>query len=210
MEVPARVDIAGERSARPAGLLGVRESRPVVVLAAFLVAVLIGVAIGYTTADRGAGDGTSVNASGQPAPELTPALRTAPWDSARQPGRAHQMRVDDEPNPTALRLALSWTVAEQIRAAGASTITAAQVTVPQGMFFGAIEGADAAHDEYWAIGRIQVAGGVNRPAAAADPYVWRRVGTGPWTIVRNGPNACTTIPAALIHEWNGQPAPCAG
>ncbi|KJE21572.1 hypothetical protein FF36_04146 [Frankia torreyi] len=207
MEVPARVDIAGERSARPAGLLGVREVRPVVAVAAFLVAVLIGVAIGYATADRGSGDGTTVNSSGQPAPELTPALRTAPWEGTRQPGRAHQMRVDDEPNPTALRLALSWTVAEQIRAAGNSTITAAQVTVPQGMFFGAVEGVDAAHDAYWAIGRIEVAGVASRPP---DPYVWRRIGTGPWTIVRNGPNACTAIPPVLIQEWKGQPAPCAG
>ncbi|WP_163552459.1 hypothetical protein [Candidatus Frankia alpina] len=205
--MPARVNIAGERSARPAGLLGVRELRPIVVVAAFLVAVLIGVGIGYATADRGAGGGTSGTTAGQTAPELTPTLRTASWDAARQQGRARQMRVDDEPNPVALRLALSWTVAARMKAAGNSTITAAQVTVPPGMFFGAIEGADAAHDEYWAIGRIQVPSVANPPA---DPYVWRRIGTGPWTIVSNGPGACTQIPAALIQEWKGQPAPCAG
>ncbi|WP_232291787.1 hypothetical protein [Frankia sp. QA3] len=200
------MDIAGERSARPAGLLGVRELRPAAVLAAFLVAVLIGVGIGFATADRGTG-GVTITGRGALAPELTPTLRIAPWDAVRQPGRAHQMRVDDEPDPVALRLALSWTVADQIRAAGNRTVTAAAVTVPQGMFFGAIEGADAAQDQYWAIGRIQVAGVANPPA---DPHVWRRIGTGPWTIVRNGPNACTAIPAALIQEWKGQPAPCSG
>jgi hypothetical protein len=208
VEVPARVDIAGERSARPAGLLGTGELRPLVVVAAFVVAILLGVGIGYVTANRGPGSGGADVVSGVPAPELTPAQRPAPWSASRQPGTAHQMVLTVEPNPVALRLALQWTVADQIRKAGGpGTITANQVTVLGGMYFGAVEGVDAAHDDYWAIGRVEVAGLSSPPA---DPHVWRRIGSGPWSIVRNGPGACDAIPGSLVAVWKGQPPPCTG
>ncbi|WP_261560404.1 hypothetical protein [Frankia tisae] len=205
--MPARVNIAGERSARPAGLLGARELRPAVVLAAFLVAVLIGVGIGYATADRGSG-GTST-ATATLAPELSPAMRLPFWSASRHPGQAHQVRVTDELDPVVLRLALQWTVANQIKAAGGDgSITAQQVTVLDHMYFGAVEGVDADHDEFWAIGRIAVAGMASPPPA--DPHVWSRIGTGPWKIVDNGQRACDRIPMPLIQVWNGQPPPCFG
>ncbi|MCM3921125.1 hypothetical protein ND748_05460 [Frankia sp. AiPs1] len=205
--MPARVDIAGERGARPAGLLGVRELRPAVVAAAFLVAVLIGVSIGYATADRGAGSGATGTATATSAPELSPAMRAPFWSTSRHPGQAHQVRVTDELDPVVLRLALQWTVANQIKAAGGDgSITARQVTVLDGMYFGAIEGVDAAQDEFWSVGRIMVSG----TTAPPDPHVWRRVGTSPWTIVANGQGACDKIPAPLLQVWKGQPPPCIG
>ncbi len=208
VEVPARVNAVGDRSARSAGLAGVREYRSVLVPVAFVVAVLLGVAIGYVTADRQSATVHAPQTATSPAPELTPALRTAPWEGARRPGTAHQMRVLDEPDPDALRLALSWTVADSIKAAGgASTISARQVTIVNGMYFGAVEGVDAAHDEYWAIGRIEVQGPATPPV---DPHVWRRTGAGPWTIVRNGPRACDVLPRALITLWKVSPPPCTG
>ncbi|WP_261569075.1 hypothetical protein [Frankia gtarii] len=212
MEVPARVNIAGERSARPVGLLGVRELRPIVVVAAFLAAVLIGVGVGYATADRGSGAAGTGTATGTPAPQLNPAMRPAPWAASRHPGLAHQVRVTDELDPVILRLALQWTVADKIKATGGDgSITAKQVTVLDHMYFGAVEGVDADHDEFWAIGRIAVAGMVNPPAdPLANPHVWRRVGTGPWTIASNGQGACNEIPASLIAVWHGQPPPCLG
>jgi hypothetical protein len=120
------------------------------------------------------------------------------------------MRVTAEPDPAKLRFALQWTVADEIKAAGtSSTITARQVTVVEGiLYFGAIEGADAAHDEYWAIGRIKVP---SVPTPLPDPHVWRRIGAGPWTIVASGPAACGRIPQALLRDvWKGQPPPCTG
>jgi hypothetical protein len=208
VEVPARVDIAGERGARPAGLLGVRESRPAVVVAAFLVAILIGVAIGYATADRGAGSGATGTATATSAPELSPVMRVPSWSASRHPGQARQVRVTDELDPVVLRLALQWTVANQIKAAGGDgSITANQVTVLDGMYFGAIEGVDASQDEFWSVGRIRVANSTSPPP---DPHVWRRVGTSPWTIVANGQGACDKIPPALLAVWKGQPPPCIG
>ncbi|CAO5173280.1 conserved hypothetical protein [Frankia sp. AiPs1] len=204
MEVPAQVDVAGERGARPAGLLGTRELRPVVVIAAFVVAILLGVGIGYVTADRGSAPGDAVTAA--PAPELSPAQRAPFWVNSRSPGAAHQMVLNDEPDPVALRMALQYTVAAQIKAADrASTVTPQQVTVVEGMFFGGIEGVDAAQDQYWAIGRITIAGDVKPPA---NPYVWRRMGSGPWTIVSHDAGACNSIPKALLDVWKGQPQPC--
>lgn len=209
MEVPAQVNIAGERGARPAGLLATRELRPVVVIVAFVVAIVLGVGIGFVTADRGPSSGATATAA-TPAPELTPIQATPSWANSRSPGTAHQMVLTSEPNPVALRLALQYTVAAAAKAADrASTLTAAQVTVREGMYFGAVEGADTAHDQYWAIGRIEFATGIT--TAPDNPYVWQRVGKGPWTIVRHGADACDRIPRALINVWKGSlPPPCLG
>ncbi|MCK9896129.1 hypothetical protein [Frankia sp. AgB32] len=208
VEVPARVDIAGERSARPVGLLGTRELPLIAVVAAFLVAVLLGVGIGYATADRGTGLGGTA-AADVPVPELSPAQRPAPWTANRVPGAANQMLVTAEPDPAALRLALQWAVADQLKAANsASKVTAQNVTVVKNMlYFGAVEGVDAAHDVYWAIGRIEV-GGTATPTA--DTYVWRRVGAAPWTIVSHGPGACgnNNVPAGMLAVFGGPPQPC--
>ncbi|MCK9924141.1 hypothetical protein MXD61_20100 [Frankia sp. AgPm24] len=207
VEVPAQVDIASERGARPVGLLGARELRPVVVIVAFVVAIVLGLGIGFATADRdhSAGD----TATGQtPAAELSPVQGTPSWAATRSPGAAHQMVLNSEPNPAALRLALQFTVAAEIKETDPSTtVTAAQVTVVEGMYFGAVEGVDAAQDQYWAIGRINVAGAASPPA---DPHVWRRIGSGPWTIVSHGAGACDSIPKALVDVWKGSLQPCIG
>lgn len=209
VEVPARVEAVGGRSARPAGSAGLRANRSVVVAAAFVVAVLLGVAIGYVTADRGSSSAKSGPDTAAVAPELTPTMRPAPWEGSRVPGTPHQVNVQDELDPVVLRLALSYAVAEQIKGSGAAAAIARQVTVEQGLYFGAVEGTDAAHDQFWAVGRIQGQGVANLPP---DPLVWRRIGTGPWTIVASGtsPNACNQIPQSLIQAWKGQPPPCAG
>ncbi len=208
MEVPAGVDIAGDRSARPVGLLSTREFPLIAVVAAFFVAVLLGAGIGFATADRGSGSGGGNGAADAPAAQLSPVQRTAPWETQRVPGTANQLQVTAEPDPVALRLALQWTVTDEIKKAGGpATITADMVTVKSGMlYFGAVEGTSAATDEYWAIGRIEVKGMADPPA---DPHVWRRLGSAPWAIVAHGAGACEKIPAALLNVWKGQPAPCA-
>ncbi|SNQ46011.1 conserved hypothetical protein [Frankia canadensis] len=203
MEVPARVDMAGERGTRSAGLLGTRELRPIVVVAAFLVAILLGVGIGYATADRGSDAVTAAPTA--PAAALTPAQRVPFWATSRHPGAGHQMVLTAEPDPTALRFALQWTVADRLKADGTGTVTAQQVKVVEGMYFGAVEGADAAQDEYWAIGRIEVP---SLPTVTSGPYVWRRIGSGPWAILASGATACGQIPQPLLTVWKGQPPPC--
>jgi hypothetical protein len=206
------LDVETRSPVRPAGAAPgiaawVEERRPLVVAGAFAVAVLLGVLIGLATAPSKP-KASGLSSSEQViAPELRPPLPAVSWDGSRQPGRAHQVKVDPSGG---VRLALQFAVAAQLRKAageGVTLPTAADVRIPEGMYYGAIEGVDAAHDEFWAVGETEVAGVAQQPA---DPYVWRRIGNGAWEIVGSGPGSCAALPGALSgpEAWKGRPRQC--
>jgi hypothetical protein len=207
LDVEARASVGAQGARSDGGELAawVEQRRPVVVGGAFAVAVLIGVVIGLLTAPS-ATPAAKVEPSPPPvAAELSPPLPDVTWATSRQPGAAHQMFVTKERDPAAFRLALSWAVAEQLRqTTGTQALRASDVTIPDGMYYGAIEGADASSDVFWAVGETEVAA-VTQPN---DPFVWKRVGAGPWQIVASGPGACSQLPSSLFAVWKGRPAMC--
>jgi hypothetical protein len=216
MDVPIPARPGDERRpAEASWMIWARERRPLVIGGAFALAVLLGVVIGLATAPHGSGP-PSAGATTAPAAELSPPLPTVPWSASRVPGTAQQMSVTHEPAPAAFRLALSWAAADAARAAAAGTtpgtsapaLPAAAITIPQNqLYYGAIEGTDAAHDEFWAAGLTQVsASAVPVPAL----QVWRRVGSGPWSVVRSGPGSCDALPNALYGPgaWKHRPGLC--
>jgi hypothetical protein len=205
------VDVAVPRSAdgrgrAPGGAGWLEERRPLLIAGAFAVAVLLGVLIGLVTAPDGRRSSTPRAAAGAAPAEQSPPLGPSPWEGHRQPGQAHQMTVD---RGGVLRRALQSSFASWMRAqSGASRPTADDVSIPtRQLYYGAVEGAAAAQDEYWAAGSTVVRGTSQPPA---NPQVWRRVGAGPWTLVRSGPGACGALPQGLFGPgvWQARPALC--
>jgi hypothetical protein len=182
------------------------ERRPLLIAGAFAVAVLLGVLIGLATAPDGRPSSTPGAAAAAAPAEQSPPLGPAPWEGHRQPGQAHQMTVD---RGGVLRRALQSSFTSRMRAqTGASRPTADDVSIPvRKLYYGAIEGAGAAQDEYWAAGAVVVRETSQPPA---NPQVWKRVGAGPWTLVRSGPGACDALPQALFGPgvWQARPALC--
>jgi hypothetical protein len=210
LEVDAPVP-AGSRDARAAapGSAGwVEERRPLLIAGAFGVAILLGVAIGLLTAPDGKGANTTTVSTETSDPALSPPLSVPPWPKGGRTGQgsAHQMTVD---SAGVVRRALRTALAASVRAqSGADRPTADDVTIPTGqLFYGAVEGADAASDVFWAAGSAVVNG---VPQAPANPHVWKRVGSGPWKLERSGPGACAALPPALFGPlaWGGTPPLC--
>jgi hypothetical protein len=180
------------------------ERRPLLIAGAFAAAVLLGVIIGLATAPQGRPGGASSPSPASVPAEQQPPLAPTGWEQARVPGRAHNMKVD---RGGELRRALQISFVSWARAQpGGFGPTQDEVNVPQPLYYGAIEGATAAEDVYWAAGRAEVSG-ASRPS---NPQVWKRVGSGPWMLARNGAGACGVLPQALFgpEVWRGVPPLC--
>ncbi|WP_018502340.1 hypothetical protein [Parafrankia discariae] len=200
VEVPAGVDPAGGRAARPGAAAWTQQRRPLLVAASFVVAVLLGVGLGLVWAsdDPAAPDAVAVE---QPDNEIvSPPLPAVPWETSRVAGRARTLTLKGN-EPTTLRQPLMWLAAYEVRKkTGAATPVASDVTIPNGMlFYGAVEGVDKEHDEFWAVGMTEIRG--VSAADAPDPHVWKRVGNSPWKLVGRGPTACDLIPVDLKNIW---------
>jgi hypothetical protein len=202
------LNIDAERSG-PGGGLAYRggdgqvgdHRRPVLIAGAFAAAIVLGVGIGLATVPDVRTSPTATPTTAAASSELEPELDQPSWESNRQPGTAHQMRVREQD-----RRAFSASLAYAIRQSGAGNITAADVVIPPGkLFYGAVEGQDRTVDEYWAVGLAQVAGVTPLPP---NPHVWKRTGSGPWTPVVEGPTACDRLPAGLFTAWRGRPSLC--
>jgi hypothetical protein len=195
LDPPAPLYTPGRRRA-------VTERSPVVVAAAFALAVVIGIVIGLVTAPhaKGAASATTKPTTSSP-PEASPTLPSPPaWAANRVPGTAHQMSVRAED-----RTAFQASLAAFLRDASGSTApTTADVTIPSGaLYYGAVEGTDLASDVYWAVGTVTVVG-----ATTQSPQVWKRAASAPWLPVARGSGACAIRPSQLYHAWGGTPKLC--
>ncbi|MEX5631351.1 hypothetical protein AB1460_01960 [Parafrankia sp. FMc2] len=187
-----------------------QQNRSVLVAGSFVVAVVLGVVLGLAWAsDTSAPPGTT--ATGQPDEPilLQPPPPTIPWDSQNPPvalGNALSLSLQPAERE-ALREPLGWLVASEVRErTGAEIPGPADVKITENtLFYGAVRGADVQQDEFWAVGMTEI-NGVSG-AEAPNPHVWKRVRSGPWTLVDNGPQACAKIPLVLRTVWGG-PSSC--
>jgi hypothetical protein len=155
----------------------------------------------------------------------SPALPPATWDANRSAGAAQNLQVAADTN---LRPALQWAAADAaLAAAGKPTLsavtqaspsasagvttaalTADQIEIPpQQLYYGVVEGSSAATDAYWAVGVTQKTSDTSIPLPALE--VWKRVASGPWTVVASGGGACAKLPPQLDGAWGGHPKLCA-
>jgi hypothetical protein len=176
--------------------------RPGVVALAFAVAIGLGVVIGLATAPGGspkAATSHSTTVALDPA-IAAPALPAASWDANRVPGTGQRAKV----RPADRQALIYVLAATQHRPAADVAI------LPDRLFYGAVEGASAASDVYWAVGPVTIAS----VAAPPNPVVWKRVGAHDWQVVARGAGACAAIPAAMTATggaWGGgQGTVCAG
>ncbi|WP_203030988.1 hypothetical protein [Frankia nepalensis] len=208
----------------------VEERRRPVIAGAFVLAALLGVVIGLVTApDSKAPPETGDTA--QAAPARSPQLPPLPWANSRSPGTATNLTVGDD-----LRPALTWaaaddalakadkpTLSEVFLASGGTAATSASpqggtqgaaltqqsITIPAGkLYYGAVQGSDATLDEFWAVGVTETPPGT--PVAVPGLHVWKRVGSGPWTVVATGAGACDIVPQNLfgVGAWTSRPPIC--
>ncbi|WP_131768423.1 hypothetical protein [Candidatus Protofrankia californiensis] len=197
-----RLSPAGGRAYRRGGGRPADPRRPLIIAGAFAAAIGLGVAIGLATAPADT-PAPRTAPTAAPLAELQPPLEPSAWEGSRQPGTAHQMKV----RPVDRR-AFSVSLTYALREAGVAGLTADDVVIPQGkLFYGAVEGADSATDEYWAVGLAQVTGVT---AAPPNPQVWKRVGNGPWKRIAQGARACDGLPTGLFTAWQGRPPLCSG
>ncbi|MCK9929538.1 hypothetical protein MXD62_20530 [Frankia sp. Mgl5] len=204
VEVPAGVDPAGGRAARPGAAAWTQQQRPLLVAASFVVAVVLGVVIGLVWASDDSATPGAVAVEQPDNAILSPPLPSVPWETSRVAGRARTLALKGN-EPTTLRQPLMWLAAYEVRKeTGAATPVASDVTIPNGMFYGAVEGVDKERDEFWAVGMTEIRGVTE--ADAPDPHVWKRVGSAPWTLVGRGTAACDLIPAELKNIWG--PSAC--
>ncbi|ONH28113.1 hypothetical protein [Pseudofrankia asymbiotica] len=197
----------------------VEQRRPFVIAGAFVLAVVLGIVIGLATASSPASDdaGGGVDVA---APARKPPLPALPWEGSRSPGTAVNMTVGDD-----LRPALTWATADAALAkagkttlsaaweaaqtsdssdaqsnTGAAALTADAITIPpQKLFYGAVQGASAAEDVFWAAGLTSTS---STAIPVAQLHVWKRASTGPWTEVASGAGACDKmVPKPLLTVW---------
>jgi hypothetical protein len=207
----------------------VDQRRRPAIISAFAAAALLGVLIGVLTAPHAT---TKPNTTAVAVAQArSPVLPASSWAASRSLGKAHNVTLDQSTSPV-VRTALAWAAADYAlakagrptwsqvynaegspaagtsaarAAAGKAALTDQSITIPLGLLYGAIEGADASTDQFWVVGFADSASG----AVTVDRlHVWERVGTGPWTVVASGPGACTRIPAAMSTVWGASPAPC--
>ncbi|OAA25014.1 hypothetical protein UG55_1027122 [Frankia sp. EI5c] len=207
VEVPAGVNPASGRVAGTGAATWAEQKRPLLVAGSFVVAIVLGVVIGLVWAsdDQPAAERTATE---QPdAPELRPVLPAVDWETSREPGRPVKVSLTPAQR-AAIRVPLQWLAAWQVRTeTGAATPVASDVNVPDGLYYGAIQGASREQDVFWAVGRAEISGVPD--SDARNPYVWMRDGSAPWALVAHGPGACARIPQPLMDVW-GSPGVCAG
>jgi len=223
MDVP--MPAGSENGVRAGGVswrTWVEEHRRPVIIGAFAAAALLGILIGLLTAPSPSGP--AANEGDTPAPQRAPALSPLPGN--RVPTSAQNLTVGSE-----LRPALQWAAADAaLAAAGKTTLSAAffassspvagssnaqssgtalsadDITIPVNhLYYGVIEGTSAASDVYWAAGNT-----VSSSTAVAVPglEVWKRDGSGAWTVVATGAGACQKVPKDLVSRWGGAAAVC--
>ncbi|OHV52563.1 hypothetical protein BCD48_09735 [Pseudofrankia sp. BMG5.36] len=235
MDVPMPAG-SGERG-RTAGaplVTWVEQRRPFVIAGAFVLAVVLGIVIGLATASSSPSDDPGGNVD-VTAPERRPPLPAISWDGSREPGKGMNLQLGQDLSPI-VRTALTWAAADYALAkagkptwskvyldAGSptpgtanaqtatsrATLTDQSITIPQGLLYGAVQGADAAHDQFWAVGNADTTGSTIPTDVPVDNlYVWERIGSGPWTVVASGANACAKISPGMTAIWGTHPAPC--
>ncbi|MCK9899639.1 hypothetical protein CC117_07230 [Parafrankia colletiae] len=211
VEVPAGVNPASGRVAGAGAATWAQQNRSVLVAGSFVVAVVLGVVLGLAWAsDTSAPAGTT--ATEQPDNPILrqPTPPTIPWDSQNpRVAVGDALSLSLQPGEReALREPLRWLAAYEVRdRTGAAAPVLADVKITENtLFYGAVRGVDVQQDEFWAVGMTEIAGVSG--AEAPNPHVWKRVRSEPWTLVDNGPQACTKIPAVLRTVWGG-PSSCA-
>jgi hypothetical protein len=230
--MPAGSD-GGTRAAGAPWTTWVEDRRRIVIPVAFGVAILLGIVIGLVTATSPAGDDAG-GAAAVTAPARQPPAPAISWDAGTAAGTGRNLALGDQ--SAIVRTALAWAVADDALAkagkptwskvyldagspapgtanAQAATTRAAltdqAITIPQGLNYGAVRGADAAHDQLWAVGNVNPANPAVPTAAPVDHlYLWERIGSGPWTVVASGPTACAKIPPQMTAVWGASPKPC--
>jgi len=201
----------------------VEEHRRPVIIGAFVAAALLGVLIGLLTAPSSGGPATNEVADAW-APQRAPALGRLP--GSRVPNSAQNLTVGSD-----LRPALQWAAADAALAAagkttlseayqassspsagssnaqsGGAALSANDITIPVNhLYYGVIEGASAANDVYWAAGNTTTSSTV---VEVPGLEVWKRAGSGPWTVVATGAGACQKVPGNLVSLWGGAAAVC--
>jgi hypothetical protein len=214
----------------------VEQRRPFVIAGAFVLAVVLGIVIGLATASSSPSDDAGDNVA-VVAPARQPALPPITWAGDRKPGTGVSLTLEPTMSPV-VRKALAWAAADDALAkagkttwskvyldAGSpaagtanaqsatsrATLTDQSINIPQGLYYGAIQGNDAASDQFWAVGNADTTNAAVPSSVPVDRvYVWERIGSGPWTVVASGPTACTKIPQAMTTIWGASPAPCSG
>jgi hypothetical protein len=203
----------------------VEQRRRPVIIGAFAAAALLGILIGLLTAPSGDDSSATTNpevAASQRAPAL------APLPGGRTPDSALNLKVGGD-----LRPALQWAAADAALAAagkttlsaaylaarspsasagssnaqsGAAALTADDITIPEGhLYYGVVERRSVTTDEYWAAGNTQT---TSTAVAVPGLEVWKRVGSGPWTVVATGAGACQKVPPSLVSRWGGAAKVC--
>jgi hypothetical protein len=136
-------------------------------------------------------------------PTLRPAPAAVPWAVSRSPGTAHFV-VLRQADRAALRAAF-WAAYKGGQAGTVEpNVQFSSVTIPTGVVYGAVEGPDAASDQFWAIGRVTL----GTAQAPPNPHVWKRVGSGAWQQVGQGPAACDQVPQAIYTKLGTTSASC--
>ncbi|ONH53479.1 hypothetical protein CcI49_31390 [Frankia sp. CcI49] len=198
VEVPAGVDSASGRVAGSGAATWTERKRPLLVAGSFVVAILLGVVLGLAWADDEEPATVTATTELPDNPVLSPALPLVSWATSRVEGTPHKVTLSATERQS-VRLPLQWLAAWKVRekTPGSTTPTMDDVTIVKDtLFYGAIEGADSAHDEFWAVAQTEIK---DVPETdAPDPHVWKRVGSEPWTLVALGPGACSSIPAKLM------------
>ncbi|EFC79154.1 hypothetical protein [Parafrankia sp. EUN1f] len=198
VEVPAGVDSASGRVAGSGAATWTERKRPLLVAGSFVVAILLGVVLGLAWASDEA-PATVTTVTEQPDDSiLSPEVPAVSWAASRVEGRPHKVTLSSAERQS-VRLPLQWLAAWKVRqkTPGSTIPTMDDVTIVKDtLFYGAIEGADTAHDQFWAVAQTEIKGVPD--TEAPDPHVWKRVGSAPWTLVALGPGACNSIPAELM------------
>jgi|GEM_PF-3167653 len=234
MDVPMPAGSGG--GTRAAGTLAswVEQRRPLVIVGAFVLAVVLGIVIGLATAPSSPSQEAD-GAADVTAPARQPPVQQISWDASHAPGTGMNVTLDQNMSPV-VRTALAWAAADYAldqagkptwskvfldagspapgtvnaqSATDRATLTDESITIPQGLLYGAVRGADAAHDQFWAVGNADTTSSTLPAGVSVDKvYVWERIGSGPWTVVASGANACAKIHPSMTAIWGTHPAPC--
>ncbi len=229
MDVPMPAG-SGARASGVPWKAWVEQRRRPVIIGAFVAAALLGVLIGLLTAPSTNGP-SGTEASAAVAQARQPALPSVPWNGDRSPGAAVNVTLDQAMSPI-VRTALAWAAADDALAkagrptwsevflssgspasgtAGAqaatsrAVLTDQSITIPQGLLYGAIQGTDAASDDFWAVGFAETSGSV---VPVDRLHVWERIGNSAWKVVATGPGACTKVPPSMTAVWGSHPEIC--
>lgn len=193
---PAPVSRPGP-GGRFSGLSGIQRT-PRVVAASFAVAVGLGVVIGLVTAPHAKHHQSAPAAAKTVDAKAAPGIPASTWGNVRQPGSALNVHmVGQTANRTALRYVYALKAGQSLD----------QVVIPSGkLYYGVVQGATAADDQFYAAGLVTVGG------QAPTPVVWERKGSGAWRVSQSGPGSCDILPRELYGSgaWNGRPALCNG